>query len=269
MDNELVAKAVKTIQMLSVDGVQKANSGHPGAPMGLASIAVELWLSELRYDPKDPHWPDRDRFVLSCGHASMLLYSLLHVSGYDLPMEQLLNFRQLGSKTPGHPEIHVTPGVETTTGPLGQGMANAVGMAASIKMLAARVNPAASDLVTARVFGIASDGDVMEGVSGEACSLAGHLGLDNLVFFYDDNGITIDGKTDLAFSEDVGKRYEAYGWYVQHVDGHDHDQIRAALASARLLVSSLQQGLCCRRMIAKPRSLDCLFFLYCSLFSHP
>jgi transketolase len=231
MDRELVAKAVKTIQMLSVDGVQKANSGHPGAPMGLASIAVELWLSHLRYDPSEPAWPNRDRFVLSCGHASMLLYSLLHVSGYDLPMEQLQNFRQLGSITPGHPEIHVTPGVETTTGPLGQGIANAVGMAASIKMMAARLGEQ-SDLMTGRVFGIASDGDIMEGVSSEASSLAGHLGLDNLVFFYDDNSITIDGATDMSFSEDVGKRYEAYGWFVQHIDGHDHDAIRGALDRA-------------------------------------
>jgi transketolase len=230
-DPELVKKAVHTIQMLAVDAVEKANAGHPGTPMALASITFELWTRHLRYDPRDPAWPDRDRFVLSAGHASMLLYAMLHLSGYDLPMEELIRFRQLGSKTPGHPEVHMTPGVETTTGPLGQGIANAVGMAASIKMLAARFN-AIAPLSTARVFGIASDGDLMEGVSCEASSLAGHLGLDNLIFFYDDNRITIDGKTDLAFSEDVGRRYEAYGWYVQHIDGHNHDEIRAALDSA-------------------------------------
>jgi len=231
LDPQLVDTAVKTIQMLSVDGVEKANSGHPGAPMGLASIAFEIFTHELRFDPKAPEWPNRDRFILSCGHASMLLYSVLHLSGYELSLEDLKNFRQWGSRTPGHPEVHLTPGVETTTGPLGQGIATAVGMAASQKMLAARF-PSEPSLFDARVFGIASDGDMMEGISGEASSLAGHLGLDNLVFFYDDNGITIDGKTDLAFTEDVGKRYESYGWYVQRVDGHDHLQLRAALDRA-------------------------------------
>ncbi len=230
-DPKLVDQAVKTIQMLAVDGVQKANSGHPGAPMGLASIAFEIW-QQLRFDPAAPQWLDRDRFVLSCGHASMLLYSLLHLSGYDLPMEQLKSFRQWGSKTPGHPEVHLTAGVEMTTGPLGQGIATAVGIALGLKMLAARFNPGRPDLITGRVFGIASDGDMMEGISAEASSLAGHLGLDNLVFFYDDNGITIDGKTDLSFSENVGKRYEAYGWHVLHVNGHDHPQIRQALKQA-------------------------------------
>jgi len=231
-DPKLVKKAVQTIQMLSVDAVEKANAGHPGTPMALASIAFEIWTRHLRHDPTDPRWPDRDRFVLSCGHASMLLYSLLHLSGYELPMDELKRFRQFGSKTPGHPESFLTPGVETTTGPLGQGISNAVGIAASIKMLAARFNTPELPIATGRVFGIASDGDIMEGISGEASSLAGHLGLDNLVFFYDDNHITIDGKTELAMSEDVGKRYEAYGWYVQHIDGHDHAQIRAALDRA-------------------------------------
>jgi transketolase len=230
-DAKLVEKAVNTIRMLSVDGVEKANSGHPGTPMALAQIAFEIWTRHLRYDPTEPAWPDRDRFVLSCGHASMLLYSMLHLSGYDLPLEELKNFRQWGSKTPGHPEVHLTPGVETTTGPLGQGIANAVGMAAGIKMLGARFN-AFGPISTARVFGIASDGDMMEGVSGEASSLAGHLGLDNLIFFYDDNHITIDGNTSLAFSEDVGRRYEAYGWFVQYIDGHDHAQIQTALDRA-------------------------------------
>ncbi|HVY46787.1 MAG TPA: transketolase [Minicystis sp.] len=228
-DAKLVEKAVDTIRMLAVDGVEKANSGHPGTPMALAQIAFEIWTRELRYDPKDPKWPGRDRFVLSCGHASMLLYAMLHLSGYDLSLDELKRFRQWGSRTPGHPESFLTPGVETTTGPLGQGISNAVGMAAGLKMLAARTCPG---LFAARVFGICSDGDVMEGVSGEASSLAGHLGLDNLIFFYDDNHITIDGKTDLAFSEDVAKRYEAYGWSVSHVDGHDRAQIQAALDRA-------------------------------------
>jgi transketolase len=230
-DAKLVEKAVHTIRMLSADGVEKANSGHPGTPMALAGIAFEIWTRHLRYDPTDPAWPNRDRFVLSCGHASMLLYSMLHLSGYDLPLDELKRFRQWGSKTPGHPEYHHTVGVEVTTGPLGQGIANAIGMAASFKMLGARFD-AHGPVSTSRVFGLCSDGDMMEGISSEAGSLAGHLGLDNIVFFYDDNKITIDGKTDLAFSEDVGRRYEAYGWFVQHIDGHDHEQIREALDRA-------------------------------------
>lgn len=228
LDPKVVEKAVHTVRMLSVDGVEKAKSGHPGTPMALASIAVEIWLRHLRYDPTDPKWPDRDRFVLSCGHASMLLYSMLHLSGYNVSIEDLKQFRQWESKTPGHPEAGWTDGVETTTGPLGQGISNAVGMALSIKMLAARFNSVAP-VATGRVFGICSDGDLMEGVSCEASSLAGHLGLDNLIFFYDDNKITIDGSTDLAFSEDVGKRYEAYGWHVQRIDGHNHAEIQKAL----------------------------------------
>ena len=231
-DQKLVDLAVHTIQMLAVDGVEKANSGHPGTPMALSAIAFEIFTRHLRYDPQDPNWPDRDRFVLSCGHASMLLYSMLHLAGYDLTMDEMKNFRQLGSRTPGHPEVGMTPGVEVTTGPLGQGISTSVGMAAAIKMLAARFNDGESKIATGRIFGIASDGDMMEGISGEAASLAAHLGLDNLIFFYDDNKITIDGATDLAFSEDVGKRYEAYGWFVQHIDGHDHAQIRQALDRA-------------------------------------
>ena len=230
-DQKSIELAVNTIKTLAMDGVQKANSGHPGTPMGLADISFELWARYMKYDPKDPHWVGRDRFVLSNGHASMLLYSMLHLSGYELSLDDLKQFRQWGSKTPGHPEVHVTPGVETTTGPLGQGISTAVGMAVSIKMLGARFN-AHGPISTARVFGIASDGDMMEGISGEAGSLAGHLGLDNLIFFYDDNRITIDGKTELAFSEDVGRRYEAYGWFVQHIDGHDHAQIEVALDRA-------------------------------------
>ncbi|MBW2455035.1 MAG: transketolase, partial [Deltaproteobacteria bacterium] len=232
LDPTLVEKAVNCIRMLAVDTVQKANSGHPGAPMGLANIAFELWTSHLRYDPQDPGWLNRDRFVLSCGHASSLLYSMLHLSGYDLSLDDLKNFRQLGSKTPGHPEVHVTPGVEMTTGPLGQGISSAVGMALGLKMLAARFADKDAQLVTARVFGICSDGDIQEGISAEACGLAGHFGLDNLIFFYDDNKITIDGPTSMSFTEDVGARFEAQGWFVQHVDGHDHGQIRVALDAA-------------------------------------
>jgi transketolase len=231
-DDKLVEKAVETIRMLSVDGVEKANSGHPGTPMALAQIAFEVWTRHLRYDPIDPKWPGRDRFVLSCGHASMLLYSMLHLSGYDLSLDDLKNFRQWESKTPGHPENFHTAGVEVTTGPLGQGISNAVGMAANAKMLGARFDGGDAKLFPTRIFGICSDGDMMEGISGEAGSLAGHLGLDNLIFFYDDNHITIDGNTSLAFSEDVGKRYEAYGWSVQHIDGHDRAQIQKALDSA-------------------------------------
>ena len=231
-DPRLLDRAALTLRMLAVDTVEKAKSGHPGAPMGLADIALAIWLRELRFDPRDPTWPDRDRFVLSCGHASSLLYGLLHLAGYDLSLEDLRSFRQWRSRTPGHPEVHLTPGVETTTGPLGQGFATAVGMAASLKLLAARVGDEGAGLVSARVFGLCSDGDLMEGVAAEAASLAGHLGLDNLVFFYDDNRITIDGATDLAFGEDVGKRFEAYGWFVQHVDGHDHDALAVALDCA-------------------------------------
>ena len=224
-----VELAVNTIKTLSIDGVEKANSGHPGTPMGLANIAFELMTRYLRYDPKDPGWLGRDRFVLSAGHASMLVYSMLHLAGYDLPMSELQSFRQWGSKTPGHPEHTHTPGVETTTGPLGQGVGNAIGFALAAKLKAARFGGAFDAI---RTFAICSDGDVMEGVSAEASSFAGHVGLSNLVVIYDDNHITIEGETNLAFSEDVGKRYEAYGWFVQHVDGHDHAQIRSALDKA-------------------------------------
>ena len=225
-------KAVHTIQFLAADAVEKANSGHPGTPMALAGITVDIFTRYLRYDPRTPEWPNRDRFVLSCGHASMLLYGVLHLAGYDLPLSELENFRQWGSKTPGHPEHGLTPGVETTTGPLGQGVGNAVGLALASKLAAARLNQPGSEIFGYRVFALASDGDLMEGVSGEASSIAGHLGLDNLVFFYDDNKITIDGSTDLAFSEDVGKRYEAYGWFVQHVNGHAPEEVRRALDAA-------------------------------------
>lgn len=223
--------AVSTIKALSIDGVEKANSGHPGTPMGLADIAFELFTGHLRYDPKDPSWEGRDRFVLSCGHASMLLYSMLHLAGYDLSLDDLQQFRQWGGKTPGHPEhVHHTPGVETTTGPLGQGIANGVGFALASKLKEARFGAPFED---ARTYVICSDGDVMEGVAAEASSLAGHLGLDNLVVIYDDNKITIEGDTDLAFSEDVAKRYEAYGFFVQSINGHDAVAIRTALDAAK------------------------------------
>jgi transketolase len=221
--------AVNTIKTLSIDAVEKANSGHPGTPMGLADISFELFTRYLRYDPKDPGWIGRDRFVLSCGHASMLIYSMLHLAGYDLPLEELKNFRQWGSKTPGHPEHFHTTGIETTTGPLGQGVGNAVGFALGARLKAARFG---EPFDAVKVYALCSDGDVMEGVSGEASSIAGHLGLSNLVLIYDDNKITIEGETNLAFSEDVGKRYEGYGWFVQHIDGHDHGQIRKAIDAA-------------------------------------
>ena len=226
--------AANAIRALAIDAVNQANSGHPGAPMGLADVATVLFTEVLRHDPKDPAWPDRDRFVLSNGHASMLLYACLHLSGYDLPMAELRRFRQLGSKTPGHPEFGLTPGVETTTGPLGQGFANAVGMALGRRLAAARL-PAdgAFAPVSHHVYAICGDGCLMEGISSEAASLAGHLGLGELVVLYDDNGISIDGSTSLAFSEDVEMRFSAVGWHTARIDGHDPDRIRAALAEAR------------------------------------
>ena len=223
-----------TIRFLAADAVEKAQSGHPGMPMGMADIATVLWLRFLRYQPNDPNWPDRDRFVLSNGHGSMLLYSMLHLAGYDLPLSELQRFRQIGSRTPGHPEHGVTVGVETTTGPLGQGFGNAVGLALAQKMLAARVGDAQFSPATWRVFGFCGDGDLMEGVASEAASLAGHWGLGNLVFVYDANRISIEGSTDLAFTEDVGARFLAYGWHVDHVDAHEPEAVEAALERAVL-----------------------------------
>ena len=226
--------AINTVRFLAVDMVEKANSGHPGAPMGQAAMAYLLWTKHLRHNPANPAWPNRDRFVLSCGHASALVYSLLHLSGYDLPMSELQSFRQWGSKTPGHPEHGHTPGVETTTGPLGQGISNAVGMAIAERLLADTFNRDGLPLIDHRVWVIASDGDLMEGVASEACSLAGHLALGKLNVLYDDNKISIDGSTDLAFTEDVGRRFEAYGWHVQRVeDGNDLEALDAACAAAR------------------------------------
>lgn len=227
------ALAVNTIKMLAVDAVEQAKSGHPGMPMGAAHYAFTLWARYLHHNPKDPAWPNRDRFVLSAGHGSMLLYALLHLSGYDLPLEELQRFRQLGSRTPGHPEYGVTPGVETTTGPLGQGIANAVGMAIAARMAAARYNTADHAIVDHYVYAIVGDGDLMEGVTAEAASLAGHLGLGNLIVFYDDNRITIEGSTDLTFTEDRAKRFEAYGWQVLDIDGHDCAAAAGAIEEAQ------------------------------------
>ncbi|MFQ5569775.1 MAG: transketolase [Rhodothermales bacterium] len=225
---------INTIRFLAVDAVQRANSGHPGMPMGAAPMAYALWHRHLKHNPKDPAWPDRDRFILSAGHGSMLLYALLHLTGYDLSLEDLRDFRQFGSKTPGHPENFITPGVETTTGPLGQGFANGVGMAVAERFLAAHFNQPGFPLFDHHTYAIVSDGDLMEGVTHEAASLAGHLGLGKLIYLYDDNKISIDGSTDLAFTEDVLKRFEAYGWHVQRVDdGNDLTAIDAAIVAAR------------------------------------
>jgi transketolase len=224
---------VKTIKALSMDAVQKASSGHPGMPMGTAQMATTLWTRFLVHDPQQPDWPDRDRFVLSAGHGSMLLYSLLHLTGYPLPLSELERFRQLGSMTPGHPELGDTPGVEVTTGPLGTGFAAGVGMALAERILASRYNRPGHTIIDHLVYGIVSDGDLMEGVASEAASFAGHLGLGKLVYLYDDNQITIDGGTDLTFGEDVGRRFEAYGWHVQRVDGHDAEAVAKAIAAAR------------------------------------
>ena len=229
VDIAALEKIALTVRMLSADGVEKANSGHPGLPLGAADYASVLWANYLRFNPKNPAWPNRDRFVLSAGHGSMLLYSLLHLFGYDLPLAELKNFRQWESKTPGHPEFEHTPGVETTTGPLGQGIGNAVGMALSAKMLAARYS---ASLFNYRVFGIVSDGDLMEGVSAEAASLAGHLGLNNLICLYDDNHISIGGDTSVCFTESVEGRFKAYNWNVLRCDGHNLQEITCALDKA-------------------------------------
>jgi transketolase len=239
------------IRILAMDGVQAANSGHPGAPMGMAEMAVALWHRHLKHDPADPRWPDRDRFVLSNGHASMLIYALLHLSGYDLPLDELKRFRQLGSKTPGHPEYGVTPGVETTTGPLGQGLANAVGMALAEKLAAAAFNRPGHEIVDHRTFVFLGDGCLMEGLSHEAASLAGLWKLGKLTVFYDDNGISIDGAVAGWFADDTPARFEAYGWNViRAVDGHDVDAVDRAIAAAEA------QGekptlICCRTVIGK------------------
>ncbi len=226
--------AINTIRFLAVDGVQRAGSGHPGMPMGCAPLAYLLWTRHLRHNPSDPTWVNRDRFILSAGHGSMLLYSLLHLTGYNMPMEELMQFRQWGSKTPGHPEHFLADGIETTTGPLGQGFATGVGMAMAETFLAAHFNRPGFPVLDHFIYAIVSDGDLMEGVSHEAASLAGHLGLGKLIYFYDDNEISIDGSTDLSFTEDVARRFEAYNWHVQYVDdGNDLEAIDAAILSAQ------------------------------------
>ena len=224
---------IDTIRTLAMDGVQKANSGHPGAPMGLAPVGYWLWEKFLRHNPTNPHWPNRDRFVLSGGHGSMLLYSLLHLTGYNLPLSELQKFRQWNSQTPGHPEAGHTPGVETTTGPLGQGFTTSVGMAIAERWLAAHFNQPDHNLVDYRTYAIGGDGDMMEGITSEAASLAGHLGLHKLLWFYDNNKITIEGKTSLAFSEDVALRFKAYGWLVLHIaDANDLKALNRAIKKA-------------------------------------
>jgi transketolase len=225
---------INTIRMLAVDSVEKAKSGHPGMPMGTAALAYVLWTRFLKHNPANPKWPGRDRFVLSAGHGSMLLYSLLHLTGYDLPLDELKQFRQWGSRTPGHPEYGLTPGVETTTGPLGQGFANGVGMAIAEAFLAEHFNRPSHTIVDHYTYAIVSDGDLMEGVASEAASLAGHLQLGKLIYLYDDNDISIDGSTDFTFTEQVGKRFDAYGWHVQEIaDGNDVTAIEAALKAAQ------------------------------------
>jgi len=224
---------INTIRTLAMDAVQKAKCGHPGLPMGAASMAYVLWTKHLKHNPSNPHWLNRDRFVLSAGHGCMLLYSLLYLTGYDLTLDDIKNFRQWESKTPGHPESYLTPGVETTTGPLGQGFSNGVGMAIGQKFLASRFNKPDAEIIDYRIYAIVSDGDLMEGVTSEAASLAGHLRLGNLIYLYDDNHISIDGSTDLTFTEDVAKRFEAYHWHVQTVaDGNDLDAIDHAIKAA-------------------------------------
>ena len=233
-DLDLQNRAINTIRFLSADAVQKANSGHPGLPMGVAAIGYTLWMRHLKINPSNPLWPDRDRFILSGGHGSMLLYSLLFLSGFDLPLEELKQFRQWDSRTPGHPEWGITPGVETTTGPLGQGFANGVGMAIAEAHLASEFNQPGHKIVNHYTYAIVTDGDLMEGITSEAASLAGHLKLGKLIYIYDDNRITIDGSTDLAFTEDRGARFAAYGWHVSYVkDGNDVEEIDRVLKIAK------------------------------------
>ncbi len=232
--SDLDLKAVNTIRFLSADAVQNANSGHPGLPMGTAALAYVLWTRHLKFNPIEHSWPDRDRFVLSAGHGSMLLYSLLHLTGHDLPLAQIQRFRQLESMTPGHPEYGETPGVETTTGPLGQGFANGVGMAIAAEHQAAMYNREGFPIFDHFIYAIVSDGDLMEGVASEAASIAGHLQLGRLIYLYDDNRISIDGSTDLTFTEDRAARFQAYGWHVLHVkDGNNLEEVDQALTEAK------------------------------------
>lgn len=235
MNDDFQNKAINTLRFLSADGVQKANSGHPGLPMGTAAVAFTIWTKHLKFDPQNPDWADRDRFILSGGHGSMLLYSLLHLTGYKVSLDDLKNFRQWDSITPGHPEYGFTPGVDTTTGPLGQGLSNGVGMAIAEAHLAAEFNKPDQKIVDHYVYGIVTDGDLQEGVASEAASLAGHLKLGKIIYCYDDNRISIDGSTSLSFTEDRAKRFEAYGWHVSFVaDGNDVDEIDKAIQAAKL-----------------------------------
>ena len=245
IDIKKLERLALTVRMLSIDGVQKANSGHPGLPLGAADYAALLWAYHLKVNPKDPSWAARDRFILSAGHGSMLLYSLLHLFGYAVPLSDLESFRQWGSLTPGHPEFGVTAGVDTTTGPLGAGFSNGVGMALSSKMLQERYS---KELFDHKVFGIVSDGDLMEGVAAEAASLAGHLGLNNLIYFYDDNQISLAGPTKVCFTESVPKRFEAYEWNVQSVNGHDFEAIEKAIINAKN-EKDRPSIICCRTII--------------------
>ena len=233
IDKHKVELAVNTLRMLSADAVEKAQSGHPGLPMGFADVAFVIWMQFLRFNPHDPQWPNRDRFILSAGHGSMLLYALLNLFGYDLSLDDIKQFRQFGSKTPGHPEYGHTPGVESTTGPLGQGFANGVGMALAERILADRFNKGGMKIIDHYIYGVVSDGDLMEGITSEAASFAGHLGLANIIYIYDCNQITIEGSTSLAFTEDVAKRFEAYNWRVFKIDGHNHTEIAEAIETAR------------------------------------
>lgn len=249
MSSALDQLSINTIRTLSIDAIQKAKSGHPGLPLGAAAMGYVIWTKFLRHNPQDPRWINRDRFVLSAGHGCMLLYSLLHLTGYDVSMEDLQNFRQWESKTPGHPEAnHGTPGVEATTGPLGQGVGNIVGMAIAREHLAAAFNAPGRDLIDFRIFGICSDGDMMEGVQSEAASLAGHLGLGSIILLYDDNHISLDGPTAMSFSENVGQRYEACGWHVQRVDGMNPDALETVVKAATEEPSK-PSLICCKTII--------------------
>lgn len=248
MANQSIDKlCADTIRTLCMDAVQKANSGHPGMPMGMADVAYILWTKYLKHNPSNPEWVDRDRFILSAGHGSMLIYSLLHLTGYDLSLDDIKNFRQLDSNTAGHPEYGITPGVEMTTGPLGQGFATGIGMAMAERFLASRFNKEGHQLINHYTYAIVSDGDLMEGICHEAASLAGHLKLNKLIYLYDANSISIDGSTDLTFTENTAKRFEAYGWDVQEIDGHDHTQIASAIEHAQ--GSTLPSIVICRTKI--------------------
>src|SRR5439155_13579128 len=256
MDSSVTPKVsdgelANSIRALAMDAVEAAKSGHPGMPMGMAEIAVALWHRHLRHNPANPAWANRDRFVVSNGHGSMLLYSLLHLTGYALPMDELKRFRQLGSKTPGHPEYGYAPGVETTTGPLGQGFANAVGMALAEELLAAQFNRPGFGIVDHHTYAFMGDGCMMEGISHEAASFAGTLGLGKLIAFYDDNGISIDGRVDGWFTDDTPKRFESYGWHVlPNIDGHDSEAMHRAIVAAKA-VADRPSLICCKTVIAK------------------